>query len=140
MYVCLFECLGGLDEYVKNKMNQNGIDDDDNNSDSDGMSRLDVDTLLAYSSCDKFSLQCLENELPPNLIHCMRLLRVLELQRAHLYIASREGSSEDASSTDGDLALNIVPSSKAATKKVEKLNHRATEILEWKKITLLLRR
>ena len=99
-----------------------------------------MDTLLAHCSCDKFVLRCLENELPPNLIHCMRLLRVLELQRAHSYIASREGSSEDASSTDGDSALNIVPSSKEATKKVEKLNHRATEILEWKKITLLLRR
>jgi hypothetical protein len=38
----------------------------------------DIDVLLANSHCDKFVLRCMENELPPNLIHCMRLLRVLE--------------------------------------------------------------
>jgi hypothetical protein len=42
-----------------------------------------IDTLLANSSCEKFVLRCLENELPPNLIHCLRLLRVLELQHAN---------------------------------------------------------
>lgn len=50
----------------------------------DGTSRQksDVDVLLENSSCDKFVLRCVEHELPPNLIHCLRLLRVLELQHA----------------------------------------------------------
>ncbi len=42
----------------------------------------DIDYLLEHSStCERFVLRCVENELPPNLIHCLRLLRVLELQR-----------------------------------------------------------
>ena len=40
----------------------------------------DIDVLLSKSSCERFVLRCVENELPPNLIHCLRLLRVLELQ------------------------------------------------------------
>ena len=46
-------------------------------------SESDIDVLLENSSCDKFVLRCVENELPPNLIHCLRLLRVLELQHAN---------------------------------------------------------
>ena len=42
----------------------------------------DVDVLLANASCETFVQRCVESDLPPNLIHCMRLLRVLELQHA----------------------------------------------------------
>lgn len=45
--------------------------------------KMDIDVLLQNSKCDKFVLRCVENELPPNLIHCLRLLRVLELQHAN---------------------------------------------------------
>ena len=36
-----------------------------------------IDILLENATCERFVLQCVENELPPNLIHCLRLLRVL---------------------------------------------------------------
>ena len=48
----------------------------------------DIDVLLANSSCERFVLRCVENELPPNLIHCLRLLRVLELQHDHAHAAA----------------------------------------------------
>ena len=54
----------------------------------------DIDVLLSKSSCERFILRCVENELPPNLIHCLRLLRVLELQHDHaaaLAAGQREG-------------------------------------------------
>ena len=41
----------------------------------------DLDILLQNAKCEKFVLRCLEQELPPNLIHCLRLLRVLELEK-----------------------------------------------------------
>ena len=53
----------------------------------------DLDVLLDNSSCDKFVLRCVENELPPNLIHCLRLLRVLELQHAHRAAAPHRSTS-----------------------------------------------
>lgn len=43
---------------------------------------LDIHVLLSNSSSESFVQRCIESELPPNLIHCMRLLRVLELQHA----------------------------------------------------------
>jgi hypothetical protein len=48
----------------------------------DSLKDCDLDILLANQNADKFVLRCLENELPPNMIHCLRLLRVLELQHA----------------------------------------------------------
>lgn len=42
----------------------------------------DIHVLLNNSSSESFVQRCVESELPPNLIHCMRLLRVLELQHA----------------------------------------------------------
>ena len=50
----------------------------------------DVDVLLENSSCEKFLLRCVENELPPNLVHCLRLLRVLELQHAADHTQDRD--------------------------------------------------
>lgn len=44
-----------------------------------------IDILLENSTCERFVLRCVENELPPNLIHCLRLLRVLELQHDAAY-------------------------------------------------------
>ena len=38
-------------------------------------STLDADILLDSSSCEKFVEKTTENELAPNLIHCMRLFR-----------------------------------------------------------------
>jgi hypothetical protein len=48
----------------------------------DSLEDCDLDILLANQNAEKFVLRCLENELPPNMIHCLRLLRVLELQHA----------------------------------------------------------
>jgi len=45
--------------------------------------KSEIDILLENSACEKFVLRCIENELPPNLIHCLRLLRVMELQHAN---------------------------------------------------------
>jgi hypothetical protein len=70
-------------------------------------SESNIDILLDNSTCDKFVLRCVENELPPNLIHCLRLLRVLELQHAN---AQQQRG-------DGD-AVSI---STRATSKVSKL-------------------
>ena len=49
-----------------------------NNANNDS----DMAVLLKNSKLERFVLRCVENELPPNLIHCLRLLRVLELQYA----------------------------------------------------------
>lgn len=42
----------------------------------------ELDILLKNANCAKFVIQCLEKELSPNLIHCLRLVRVLELENA----------------------------------------------------------
>ena len=57
----------------------------------------DIDVLLENSACDKFVLRCVENELPPNLIHCLRLLRVLELQHANAQQQRGQGSAQSIS-------------------------------------------
>lgn len=67
----------------------------------------DIDTLLENSTCEHFVFRCVENELPPNLIHCLRLLRVLELQHAN------------EASVDGDGELK--PVGEVAAKKVSRL-------------------
>mmetsp|Transcript_52944 Transcript_52944/g.59928 ORF Transcript_52944/g.59928 Transcript_52944/m.59928 type:complete len:3670 (+) Transcript_52944:117-11126(+) len=76
----LLTLLGGSDE------EQDGSGSDDNNNKSHNgngdSSHCDMDVLLAAPKTEKFVMRCLENELPPNMIHCLRLLRVLELQHA----------------------------------------------------------
>jgi len=76
--------------------------------------KSDVDILLENAESDKFVLRCMENELPPNLIHCLRLLRVVELQSAHLHKSNQR---------DGLVQLDEVvkPMSELATSKIEKL-------------------
>lgn len=73
----------------------------------------DVDVLLLAPKSDKFVLRCLENELPPNMIHCLRLLRVLELQHA----TKDQTGSDDTDSCDSP--LNSISS--RATGKVSQL-------------------
>jgi len=68
--------------------------------------KSDIDALLDNAACERFVLRCVENELPPNLIHCLRLLRVLELQHA-----------ADAKQEDADLK----PVGAIATGKVSRL-------------------
>jgi hypothetical protein len=60
----------------------------------------DIDILLQNSTCDKFILRCFENELPPNLIHCLRLLRVLELQDAHSYALLQRNAKNSIKNTN----------------------------------------
>ena len=57
----------------------------------------DIDILLENSQCDKFVVRCVENELPPNLIHCLRLLRVLELQHANAQQQRGQGAAQSIS-------------------------------------------
>ena len=56
-------------------------------------SESNIDILLDNSTCEKFVLRCVENELPPNLIHCLRLLRVLELQHANAQQQRGDGAA-----------------------------------------------
>ena len=69
--------------------------------------KSEIDALLENSGCEKFVLRCIENELPPNLIHCLRLLRVMELQHAN--DAHEQGET------------NPQPIGEGATTKVSKL-------------------
>jgi hypothetical protein len=72
----------------------------------------DMDILLASRKCDKFVLRCLENELPPNMIHCLRLLRVLELHNATQVLKGRK---------DKSVEIDIAPISSRAAEKVSLL-------------------
>ncbi|KAL7565981.1 hypothetical protein ACA910_011004 [Epithemia clementina (nom. ined.)] len=74
----------------------------------DSKTKSDVDVLLENSKCEKFILRCVEAELPPNLIHCLRLVRVVELQNAS---QSAEGETDD----------EISPVALKATQKVTRL-------------------
>lgn len=113
----LLEILGGSDEDVrKEQMEQKKKGPDDSFSSIGQNNKTDIETLLLHSNCDKFVLRCLENELPPNLIHCMRLLRVLELQMAHS-LAATHGEDEN----DQNNLVEMKPSTTEATKKVEEL-------------------
>ena len=60
------------------------------------LGRSDLQILLENSKCNKFVLRCVENELPPNLIHCLRLLRVLELQ----HVAAKQQQQQQEEKTD----------------------------------------
>lgn len=75
--------------------------------------RCDMDVLLAAPKSEKFILRCLENELPPNMIHCLRLLRVLELQHA-----TQKQKEHEAK---GKTHRQIKPISSRATGKVSQL-------------------
>ncbi|GMH79688.1 hypothetical protein TrST_g7911 [Triparma strigata] len=39
-----------------------------------------VEELSAYKGRPRFNQKCVETDLPPNLVHCLRLLRVIEMQ------------------------------------------------------------
>lgn len=80
--------------------------------DDDTTIKSDIEILLKNSHCDKFLLRCMENELPPNLIHCMRLLRVLEMNNAN---ASKDLEYSLPSKSEGK------PVSKKAIDNVERL-------------------
>jgi hypothetical protein len=67
-----------------------------------------IDILLENSSCDKFVLRCVENELPPNLIHCLRLLRVLELQHANAHQQLGEGAAASISTRATSKVSNLL--------------------------------
>ena len=70
----------------------------------------DVDTLLENAGCEKFVLRCVENELPPNLIHCLRLLRVLELQHSADAAAAKEETNDgdDDNNNNNDTPMTDV--------------------------------
>ena len=86
-----------------------GGSDDQNPKD-----HCDMDVLLVAPKTEKFVLRCLENELPPNMIHCLRLLRVLELQHA------TQKHKENEART-GTKPTTIKPISSRATAKVSQL-------------------
>eukprot|EP00980_Cylindrotheca_fusiformis_P008522 scaffold1807_cov140-Cylindrotheca_fusiformis.AAC.14 len=79
-------------------------------------SHCDLDVLLVAPKNDKFVLRCLENELPPNMIHCLRLLRVLELQHAN-----QKHKENNARVQAGKKSKTIKPISSRATSKVSQL-------------------
>jgi len=96
----------------------------------------DIDLLLTNYDSDKFVLRCMENELPPNLIHCLRLLRVLELQVAaqadidamnNTATATLNDTVDDANISSSiqqeqqPTTIPIPPKSEKATEKVVKL-------------------
>ena len=94
--VKLLNLLGGDDISNNTNGNANNASEDDNS---------DIDVLLNNSTCERFVLRCVENELPPNLIHCLRLLRVLELQHDHAVaknLANKDADSGDAVNAEGD--------------------------------------
>lgn len=94
----LLRILGGSDE----------TEDNDNT-----LMKSDIEILLKDSHCDKFLLRCMENELPPNLIHCLRLLRVLEMNNVNDSKAVQNDSLESKS--------EIKPVSRKAIENVKRL-------------------
>ena len=89
-------------------------------SSSSGPSSSDIDTLLENSTCERFVLRCVENELPPNLIHCLRLLRVLELQHDHSVAAAEKQRTIEGGEYNGPI-LKPGPVSTRAAGKVSRL-------------------
>ena len=119
----LLKILGGADEdVVDGTCNENVSDNGNFTGQTEGSSHStsDVDKLLKNSHCDKFILRCMENELPPNLIHCMRLLRVLELKNSSSASASKDDDQNDVTKND-EKARQVKAVSKRATEKVNKL-------------------
>lgn len=95
-----------------------GSDDEPQQTPGDGdagdfSAYCDMDVLLAAPKTDKFVMRCLENELPPNMIHCLRLLRVLELQHA--------AQTHKENEAQGKMDQPIKPISSRATAKVSQL-------------------
>ena len=76
----------------------------------------DIDILLLAPKNEKFTLRCIENELPPNMIHCLRLLRVLELKHADEKHKDNQQRKEN-----GKKKKSIKPISSRATSKVGQL-------------------
>lgn len=123
----LLKILGGADDVNGNDVNRPDGDDSNVDAGGDGIQAQvtrelqksnansksdsnhppsDVDKLLKNSHCNKFILRCMENELPPNLIHCMRLLRVLELKNSSSKTksaASTSNASKGSDDKDGNL-------------------------------------
>lgn len=85
----------------------------------------DIDTLIASASCSTFVAKCVENELPPNLIHCLRLLRVLELQHATDAAKALAESEETGEKVPADAVTvqnsRVKPAGARATRKVSRL-------------------
>jgi hypothetical protein len=99
------------------------VDDDDDSYEDQNPS--DITILLENSSCKKFVLRCVENELAPNLIHCLRLLRVLELQHVasqqrRLKEREKQSQGEEQNDNDDDTFYDEKVSKRAA-EKVSKL-------------------
>ena len=84
----------------------------------------DIDILLKNSrQCKTFVERCVEHELPPNLIHCLRLLRVLELQHAseHNNSKDHQDESSSAAATTTTPPEHLQPAAAKATRKVSRL-------------------
>ena len=92
-----------------------GADDDPNIAGGDkDAEESDMDILLKSQRCENFVVRCLENELPPNMIHCLRLLRVLELQHATQWHNEQKEKKGD----DNEEKTKLAPISSKATEKV----------------------
>ena len=105
----LLTLLGGSDEDPQQLQGDNSSAGDTSDSSAHG----DMDVLLAAPKTEKFVMRCLENELPPNMIHCLRLLRVLELQHA--------AQTHKENEAQGRMDQPIKPISSRATAKVSQL-------------------
>ena len=93
--------------------NSNSNKNNNNNNNSGDSTHCDMDVLLAAPKTEKFIMRCLENELSPNMIHCLRLLRVLELQHA--------AQTHKENEAQGKADHPIKPISSRATGKVNQL-------------------
>ena len=63
----------------------------------------DIDVLLEHSTtCRNFIARCMEHELPPNLIHCLRLLRVLELQHFNNSNSNNDNPSSSSNNNNNE--------------------------------------
>eukprot|EP00804_Cyclotella_cryptica_P023828 CCRYP_019474-RC/>CCRYP_019474-RC protein AED:0.00 eAED:0.00 QI:520/1/1/1/1/1/2/4116/2642 len=117
-----------MGEWKVRLLNLLGGSDSDSESvaQGEGDAQSDIDVLLLNSTCERFVLRCVENELPPNLIHCLRLLRVLELQHDHavaksLALHSHSENNDDDTAVAQIAPLRPGPVSTRATKKVSRL-------------------
>lgn len=102
----LLELLGGSDNVVLSS------DSSVSTSQMETSTRneiSDIDLLLHNVRCEKFVLRCVEQDLPPNLIYCLRMLRIIEVQHACTLV------------TNPQQAQPAQPLSRIATSKVSKL-------------------
>ena len=63
----------------------------------------DFEVLLGFCKRGRFVQKCVERDLPPNLVHCLRLLRVIEVKkggRASLRGEGGDGESEGKSDNE----------------------------------------